>query len=156
MQGVKLVSTPPAKTKGSARSGFPERFGRMSASTAAQSGGNQEMEMKAMTKTRRTTLVSLGLVAAAACVSVPRAAGAQVAKPPQASGRASDSDSAHMADMADHAMSAMATMDENMMKHMELTPERVPTHADSVRAQLVADQLKRAIAKYQDTATAVA
>jgi hypothetical protein len=47
-------------------------------------------------------------------------------------------------------------MDQNMMKHMQLTPERPPTHADSVRAQTIAEELKRAIAKYQDTATAIA
>jgi hypothetical protein len=39
---------------------------------------------------------------------------------------------------------------------MELSPTRKPTHADSVRAQEVAVELKRAIAKYQDTAAAVA
>jgi hypothetical protein len=59
-----------------------------------------------------------------------------------------------MADMADHAMSG--PMDENMMKHMRLTPLRTPTHDDSVRATKVAAELKRAIAKYQDTAAAVA
>jgi len=64
------------------------------------------------------------------------------------------SDSAHMAGMADHAMSG--PMDANMMKHMELSPSRPRNHADSVRATNVASQLKRAIAKYQDTAAAVA
>jgi hypothetical protein len=59
-----------------------------------------------------------------------------------------------MADIADHAMSG--PMDENMMKHMRLTPLRTPTHDDSVRATKVAADLKRAIAKYQDTAVAVA
>jgi hypothetical protein len=63
-------------------------------------------------------------------------------------------DTAKMAGMADHAMSG--PMDENMMKHMHLTPARTPTHADSVRATKVVAELKQAIAKYQDTAVAVA
>ena len=63
-------------------------------------------------------------------------------------------DTARMAGMADHAMSG--PMDENMMKHMELTPARTPTRADSLRATRVAADLKQAIAKYQDTAVAVA
>lgn len=64
------------------------------------------------------------------------------------------SDSARIAGMADHAMSG--PMDENMMKHMELTPTRKATRDDSLRATRVAADLKRAIAKYQDTAVAVA
>ncbi|HEY9229752.1 MAG TPA: hypothetical protein VIP11_24085 [Gemmatimonadaceae bacterium] len=64
------------------------------------------------------------------------------------------SDSVRMAGMADHAMSG--PMDENMMKHMELTPVRPPTRDDSLRATRIAAELKRAIAKYQDTAVAVA
>ena len=63
-------------------------------------------------------------------------------------------DSARMAGMADHAMDG--AMDESMMKHMELTPLRTATHDDSVRAMRLADDLKRAIAKYADTAAAVA
>jgi hypothetical protein len=43
-----------------------------------------------------------------------------------------------------------------MMKHMRLTPLRTPTHSDSVRATKIAAELKQAIAKYQDTAVAVA
>ena len=60
----------------------------------------------------------------------------------------------HMSGMADKAMSA--PMDSIMMRHIELTPLRPPTRADSVRATGVAAELKRAIAKYQDTAVAVA
>jgi hypothetical protein len=63
-------------------------------------------------------------------------------------------DSARVAGMADQAMSG--PMKENMAKHMELTPARTPTHDDSVHAMRVAVDLKRAIAKYQDTAVAVA
>jgi hypothetical protein len=63
-------------------------------------------------------------------------------------------DTLQMAGMADHAMSG--PMDDNMMRHMEMTPTRTPTHADSVRALKVAADLKRAIAKYEDTTAAVA
>jgi hypothetical protein len=56
--------------------------------------------------------------------------------------------------MADHAMSGPP--DSIMARHMELTPTRKASHADSVRALEVAAELKRAIAKYQDTAVAVA
>src|SRR5215831_15410045 len=66
----------------------------------------------------------------------------------------SSADAPAMAGMAEHAMSG--PMDENMMKHMQLTPLRTPTHDDSVRATKVAAELKQAIAKYQDTAAAVA
>jgi hypothetical protein len=38
--------------------------------------------------------------------------------------------------------------------HMRMTPMRVPTHADSVRALAVADTLRRALAKYADPAAA--
>lgn len=38
--------------------------------------------------------------------------------------------------------------------HMKMTPTRVPTHADSVRAAAVADTLRRALAKYADPAAA--
>src|SRR5436190_12219740 len=59
-------------------------------------------------------------------------------------------DSAQMAGMADQAMSG--PMDENMLKHMELTPLRTPTHDDTVRATQIAGELRQAIARYQDTA----
>jgi hypothetical protein len=61
-----------------------------------------------------------------------------------------------MAVMADHAMGDDGAMDVNMMKHMKLTPIREPTHDDSVRAAKIASELERAIAKYRDTAVAVA
>ena len=63
-------------------------------------------------------------------------------------------DSARIVGMAAHAMSAPA--DSITARHMALTPARKPTHADSLRAKAVAVELKRAIAKYQDTAVAVA
>ena len=52
-------------------------------------------------------------------------------------------DSARMAGMADHAMSG--PMDENMMKHMELTPVRAATHGDTARAMHLAGALGRAV-----------
>jgi hypothetical protein len=44
----------------------------------------------------------------------------------------------------------------NAALHMELTPTRPPTRADSVRAESVLAELRRSIAKYRDTAVAVA
>jgi hypothetical protein len=63
-------------------------------------------------------------------------------------------DSTRIAGMADRAMSS--PMDENSMRHMEMTPKRISSHADSVRATKIAAELKQAITKYQDTAAAVA
>lgn len=60
----------------------------------------------------------------------------------------------HMTGMADHVMSG--PMDSMMMRHMEMTPLRKASLGDTLRAQSVAKELKRAIAKYQDTAVAVA
>jgi len=92
-----------------------------------------------------------------AVAEFPRAALAQASHGHAASPAKPPSDSAGMAGMvgmADHAMSG--GMSANMMKHVELSPARAPTHADSVRALAVAAELKRAIAKYSDTAAAVA
>src|SRR4051812_34964815 len=63
-------------------------------------------------------------------------------------------DSTKIAGMADHVMSG--PMSANMMKHMELTPTHVATRADSNKALALAAELKQAIAKYRDTAAAVA
>src|SRR5690242_1386567 len=52
----------------------------------------------------------------------------------------------------DHEMSQ--SMDESA--HMQLTPSRTPTPADSIRAAAVADTLRRAIAKYADVRVAEA
>jgi hypothetical protein len=93
----------------------------------------------------------LGILAIVVIVA-PRLASAQGHVHPQAANPGADS--ARIAGMADHAMSGH--MDENMMKHMELTPIRTPTRADSARATRVVAELKQAIAKYQDTAVAVA
>jgi hypothetical protein len=83
----------------------------------------------------------------AVVLALPSAISAQTPRPAAA-------DTARVVAMADHAMSG--PMDSIMMRHLQLTPARTPTHADSVRALDVAAELKRAIAKYQDTATAVA
>src|SRR4051794_33894483 len=56
--------------------------------------------------------------------------------------------------MAEHSMSG--GMDSIMMRHMELSPERVATRADSAKAFAAVKELRAAIAKYQDTVTAVA
>jgi hypothetical protein len=82
----------------------------------------------------------------------PATTAGQAARPPFAAKPISDS--TRMAGMADGAMSG--PMDENSMKHMEMTPARISSHADSVRASKIATQLKQAITKYQDTAAAVA
>jgi hypothetical protein len=47
-------------------------------------------------------------------------------------------------------------MDADMMKHMELTPVRAATHADSAKARALVSELRTAIAKYRDTSAAVA
>jgi hypothetical protein len=99
-------------------------------------------------------LVGFALPILATLATFPRLATAQAAPTRPAATAKTSADSEQMAGMADHAMSG--PMDENMMKHMELSPLRVPTHADSVRASQVAADLKRAIAKYADTAAAVA
>ena len=59
-----------------------------------------------------------------------------------------------METMAGRSMSH--DMDSITMRHMEMTPTRTATHADTVRALDVAAELRRAISKYQDTAAAVA
>jgi hypothetical protein len=69
----------------------------------------------------------------------------------QSSAARADSD---MTGMTDQAMSMPAGSD--MLKHMRLTPTRPATRQDSMRATKVADELRQAIAKYQDTAVAVA
>ena len=107
-----------------------------------------------MTKTTAITImlgaVAILLTARHAKHAVAQGVGAQ--QPGSAGGAAMDS--ARMAGMADHAMSG--PMDENMMKHMELTPARAATHDDTVRAMRLAGELKQAIAKYSDTTAAVA
>ena len=58
-----------------------------------------------------------------------------------------------MVGMADHAMSDMG-MDSIVSLHMEMTPRRAATHADSTRALTVVAELRHAIEKYKDVAVA--
>ncbi|HEY5060359.1 MAG TPA: hypothetical protein VII52_02435 [Gemmatimonadaceae bacterium] len=105
-----------------------------------------------MARSNVTRYIAVALAIPAMLAPFPHAA-AQRGRGHQDPTRAS-SDSARMADMADHVMSG--AMDDNMMKHMALTPIRPATRADSVRATNVAAELTRAIARYRDTAAAVA
>jgi hypothetical protein len=100
------------------------------------------------------TLTGFGLPILGGIAGFPHAIGAQSGHVHVAAPSKPTNESLHMAGMADHAMSG--PMSENMMKHMEMTPARSPTHADTVRALAVAAELKRAIAKYADTTAAVA
>ena len=104
-----------------------------------------------MTKTTAITITlsALAFLTAAPCAKRTAAQGVGAQQ-----GGSMAMDSAQMAGMADHAMSG--AMDENMLKHMELSPVRVATPADSVRALRLAGELKQAILKYADTAAAVA
>lgn len=63
-------------------------------------------------------------------------------------------DSARIIGAADAAMSG--PMSAAAKKHLELTPTRRATREDSARAREVAKQLRVALGKYADTATAVA
>jgi hypothetical protein len=63
-------------------------------------------------------------------------------------------DSSTMIGAADAAMSG--PMSDAAMQHMLLSPTRKATRDDSVRAKAVASQLRAALAKYADTAAAVA
>ena len=85
-----------------------------------------------------------------------KAAGQAAARQPAPRAAASKpaSDSTRMTGMVDGAMTG--PMDDISMKHMEMSPKRISSHADSVRATKIAVQLKQAITKYQDTAAAVA
>jgi hypothetical protein len=104
--------------------------------------------------TQITTLGGHRLSILVALVAFPCAAVAQGGHPHPTPPPKTSGDTMQMAGMADHAMSG--PMDENMMKHMELSPPRAPTHADTIKATKVAADLKRAIAKYEDTTAAVA
>jgi len=110
-----------------------------------------------MSKRSRWILGALAAAILVVAVWFPVRIAAQGARASQQAAGRSASDSTRMMGMADHAMSDMrASMDVNMMKHMELTPVRTPTHADSVRATTITAELQQAIATYKDTATAVA
>ncbi len=71
-----------------------------------------------------------------------------------AHGKLPGPDSSNMIGAADAAMSG--PMSETAKKHMQLSPVRSATRADSMRAREVASQLRVALAKYADTTVAVA
>src|SRR5579884_1909481 len=133
MHGVKLVSTPPTKTTGIALSGLPDRLGRRTA---------RSMMHKATAQLGKWTMTASATAILAATAWFPCSATAQSGsgsrRPPV---HGSMSDSMRMSGMADDAMGG--SMDANMMKHMELTPGRVATHADSVRATKLVAELRQ-------------
>jgi len=63
-------------------------------------------------------------------------------------------DSTQMVGAADAVMSG--EMSANARRHLELSPARKATHDDSVKARAVIGELRTALAKYRDTAAAVA
>jgi hypothetical protein len=63
-------------------------------------------------------------------------------------------DSVHMANAADAAMSMPMSGAEAL--HLEMSPVRAATHDDSARATAIVRQLRTVLAKYADTAMAVA
>jgi hypothetical protein len=71
---------------------------------------------------------------------------------PLAAAGCESSAGSHADVQADHQMSGALIESP----HMTLTPVRVPTRADSVRAAAVADTLRRAIARYADVRAAEA
>lgn len=99
------------------------------------------------------SVVGLALPILGALAGFPSRASAQALHPPQHAAPPA-ADSARLTGLTDEAMGMPA--DENMMKHMRLTPARAATHDDTVRATRLADELRQAIAKYQDTSAAVA
>lgn len=105
-----------------------------------------------MKTARIGTFVGLAVPILAAATWFPTTVAAQSGQPRPVPGVRPMNDSAQMTGMADHVMTG--PMDENMMKHMELTPLRAATRDDTVRATKIADELRRAIEKYQDTAVA--
>ncbi|MDQ3949597.1 MAG: hypothetical protein M3282_04560 [Gemmatimonadota bacterium] len=57
---------------------------------------------------------------------------------------------------ADESMGGHAPGDMNSRFHMEMTPTRPATREDSIKAERLLDELRQSIAKYRDTAVAVA
>src|SRR5512138_701907 len=104
-----------------------------------------------MKKARPAGFAGVILPILAATAWFPMVAGAQARQPAHVS---HPDDSTRVAAMADEAMSM--SVDNNMTRHMRLTPPRTGTHDDTVRATKLAAELRQAIAKYQDSAAAVA
>jgi len=97
---------------------------------------------------QRRKFAPLLVVASLVAPAVPLAAQRGATTPPVA-GSAD-----HAMNMAEHSMSGAT--DSMMARHMELSPVRKATKADSTKAFALVKELRTAIAKYQDTATAVA
>src|SRR5688572_9149084 len=156
--GVRLVSTPPANSAGSASAGLPLSIWAIEPSctgmgseveglTAAlgapsyplklqgHSGGVMSLDINAPRRStvRRAALFSVFALPALAMVT-PGVAGAQSAP----------------------VVTRSAGAVDNSALHMEMTPLRAPVPGDSARAAAVAAELRRAIEKYRDTTAAVA
>src|SRR5829696_6285378 len=101
MHGVRLVSTPPRKIAGRARTGL-ERSGSI---------GENTMDASKIW----TLALAVGLANGSRATVVVAQSTHVHPRPAAAAG-----DTARMAGMADHAMSG--AMSPNMVKHMELTP----------------------------------
>lgn len=105
-----------------------------------------------MSHSTRRTWIGSSIAMLAAAVWFPCAARGQTQgqQPPKS---ASGAMAGNMVGMADHAMTSM-TMDSVTRLHMQMTPMRPATHADTVRAFAVVNELRHAIEKYQDVSVA--
>ena len=99
-----------------------------------------------------TAFSTLALVITFPCAAL--AQGHVHAKPPVAATDSSSRNDA-MVGMADHAMNAGAHDDVEML-HMEMSPLRAATRADTAKALQLVQEIRPAIAKYADPATAEA
>lgn len=105
-----------------------------------------------MKQSQRWNVVMTVLAGVTIAGPVARLAAQQGMSMPPTSGQTKPADQAMT--MAEHSMSG--PMDSIMMRHMELSPVRTATKADSTKALAAVKELRAAISKYQDTATAVA
>ena len=94
---------------------------------------------------QRISLLTLSTAMLATPLSAQHTHGGHAAPPP---------DSARMVGAADAAMSG--ELSDAARRHLELTPTRIATAADSAKALEVAATLRKALTKYADTATATA
>src|SRR5688572_7629689 len=157
MHGVRLVSTPPANSAGSASAGLPLSIWAIEPScTGMESGsggltgatnapshplklqGHPGGVMSPITNAPRGRTVRraalLSLLALPVLAPVTRGARAQTTVAHTASG----------------------TVDDPAALHLTMTPRRPATPGDSARAAVVAAELRRAILQYRDTTAAVA
>src|SRR4051812_15809360 len=79
---------------------------------------------------------------------------ASVAQAQHSHGAPTANDSSRMVSSADEAMSGPLT--DNARRHLEMSPARLATSADSAKAREVVKELRLALAKYGDTTAAVA